>query len=83
MRRSIRKRIKEIARERNLPESIVQKAFECQFKMARENIQALDLINLTEEEFNETKTNYNWKYLGKLIVKYPTIKKLKEKWEQN
>lgn len=81
MEKRILKRTKELARETKLPESIIQKIFESQFRMAREVIKNIDMIDMSEEEFNNTKTNFNWKYLGKFFVRYSTIKKLREKWK--
>lgn len=82
MQKKIIRKIKELSRETGIPESIVQKVFESQFKMARETIKNIDMVNMAEEEFNNTKTNFNWKYIGKLYTKYSTIQKLKEKWQQ-
>jgi len=80
--KKLRKRIKELALEHNIPESVVQKAFEAQFRMAREVITELDLLNISEEEFNNIKTNFNWKYIGKYGTSYTFIQKLKNKWEK-
>lgn len=81
MERKLRKKIKELAKTHSLPESVVQKAFESQFKMTREIIRNLELLNISEEEFKDLKTNFNWKYIGKYNTSYNFIQKIKKKWE--
>lgn len=83
MQREIRKRIKELAKQHKIPESVVQKVWESQFRMIRDVTKHIDLKNISEEELNNIKTNFNWKYIGKLIVKYASIKKKRETWEKS
>lgn len=78
----LRKKIKELSVELDIPESVVQKAYESQFKMTRDVIKELELADLSEEEFNNLKTNFNWKYIGKFRTSYEFIQKLKKKWEK-
>lgn len=79
MQKKIRIRAKELSKELNIPESIILKAFESQFKMVREEIKNTDYSSLTEEEFNNIKTSFNWKYLGKFYTKYYIIQKLNKR----
>lgn len=80
MKKKLVKKIKEIAKRKNMPESVVQAIFESQFKFTRETIKELELIDedLSEEEFNKLKTNFNWKHLGKLHTSYRAVQKLKQ-----
>lgn len=80
---------KSVSEELNIPEEVVKKAYYSFWEFIRTKIQDLPLKeDLSEEEFNELKTNFNIPSLGKLSCtydrflgvreRYKYIKKLKE-----
>lgn len=72
-------KIKEVARQHNLPESVVEEVFNNQFKFYKERVEALPLKEIeTEEEFNELKTTFYFKHIGKMFVSWRRLKKIKE-----
>ena len=80
--KQLTRQIKRIAKENNLPESIVKEIYESQFKFIRQTIEAMDLKNMTEEEFEKLKCIFSLKYLGKFHTNWNVIKKInKEKHE--
>ena len=82
MEKKLRKKIKDLSVERNIPESVVQRIFESQFRFAKDKIETLELLELTEEEFKKKKTDFNFKYIGKLFTKYRFVKAGKKQWEK-
>jgi hypothetical protein len=59
----------------NLSKEEVRKIVESPYAFAKEKINDLDVKGIaSEEEFNNTKTNFIFKYLGKLHTNYKTIK---------
>lgn len=81
--------IHKIGLEFNLRDDHVRKIISSPYKFTREKITALDIKeDLTEEEFNELKTNFRYPYIGKLYTNFKICEKikkqkynLKEKWE--
>lgn len=71
-------KIKEISRKYNLPESVVEEIFNSQFKYFRETINSLPIKTLTtEEELNELKTTFYFKYIGKFYTTWNKVEKVK------
>jgi hypothetical protein len=67
-------KIKEVARKHNLPESIVEEMFNSQFKFYRDTVSKQPFKTLVDEdEFNELKTTYYFKYIGKFYTTYNKI----------
>lgn len=58
----------------NLTDSEVKEIVESQFKFAYEEIRKLDFEN---EDIENLKTNFLFKYLGKLYIDKKTIKNIK------
>lgn len=72
-------KIKEVARKYNLPESVVEEMFNSQFKFYRETVQDLPLKTIaTEEEFDELKTTFYFKYIGKFFTTWNRVEKMKK-----
>lgn len=72
-------KIKDVARKHNLPESVVEEIFNSQFKFFRETVSSLPLKTLkSEEEFNELRTIFYFKFLGKFFTTWGKNKKLME-----
>lgn len=63
-----KKQLIELAKEYKLPFSIVDQIFNSQFKFARETIEAIDIKGVSKEELKNIKTNFNFKYIGKLYA---------------
>lgn len=72
-------KIKEIARKYNLPESVVEDIFKSQFKFYRETAKEMDLKDITtEEEFDNIKSTFYFKFIGKFHTKWISVNKLNE-----
>ena len=86
----IRKLIHSLGLEFNLQDDIVQKIVQAPFKFTRETISNLDVSdNMTEEEFDNLKTNFIYMHIGKLYTNFSIYEKIKkqksnltEKWEK-
>lgn len=61
----------------NLRDIEVANIIESQYAFVKETIDDLALKDITEEEFDKLKTNFIFKYLGKLHTNYNIIKKSK------
>jgi len=72
-------KIKEISRKYNLPESVVEDVFNSQFKCFRTIVENIPIKEITtEEELNELKTTFCFKYLGKFYTDWRKIKYIKK-----
>ena len=72
--------INKVSIELDLDTEVVKEAYNSFWGFIRESIQSLPLKeNLTEEEFNKLKCNFNIPSLGKMHVTYPRYKALKER----
>lgn len=74
----------------NLTDKQVKEIIEAQFRFTYEKIKSLQLEGLSDEEIDNLKTNFYFKYLGKLYTNSRVIRnhKLKEeivkqKYEEN
>ena len=75
---------KKVAEEMNIPVEVVEFAYKSYWKFIRKTIQELPLKeDLSEEEFNKLKTNFNIVSLGKLSCTYDRYKRiiLREKYK--
>ena len=68
--------IHSIGLKNNLRDSEVREIVESQFRFTQETIRGL---KLTEENINDVKTNFIFKYLGKIFINEYTFK-LKEEY---
>lgn len=74
--------IKEIANKLTIPEEVAKEAYKSFWKYVRSTIIELPLKNnLTEEEFNSLKTNFNIPSLGKLNVTYDRLVGVKKRFK--
>ena len=74
---------KQVAEKMNIPVEVVEFAYKSYWKFIRKTIQELPLKeDLSEEEFNKLRTNFNIVSLGKLSCNYDRYKrvKLREKY---
>jgi len=62
----------------NLRDDDVRKIFESQFKFTYDTIRELELKEITEEQLDNLKTNFQYKYIGKLFINKEILKK---KWK--
>lgn len=60
-----------------LVDSEVRKIVESQFRFTYETIKNLNLEQLTDEEIENTKTNFTYKHIGKLFTSPDIIKRNK------
>lgn len=69
-----------VADKLKLPVEVVRKAYESYWLFVRETISELPLKSeLSEEEFNELRTNFNIPSIGKLSCTYDRYKAVKGK----
>lgn len=67
----LQEEIKRISRELTLPEKCVENTYKAYWTFIKETISQLPLKNdLTKEEFNKLRTNFNIPNLGKLSCTY-------------
>lgn len=77
---SLEEMIEEVSRNLNIPKEVVGAAYMSFWDYIRESIQALPLKeDLTEEEFNKLKCNFNIPSIGKLYVTYSRYRALKDR----
>lgn len=65
----------------NLTDEEVRKIVESQFRFTYETIRKLSFEGLTDEEIDELKTNFYYKYIGKIYTNSEVIKRHKRKEE--
>lgn len=64
---------------KGLPDHVVENIINSQYEFIKSKIEAIDFKGTnTEEEFDELKTNFILKYLGKLHTNYPTLNKIQK-----
>lgn len=72
--------LKQVSEELNIPYEVVNKVYSSYWKFIRSKIIELPLKeNLTKEEFEKLKVNFNLPSLGKLNCTYKRLLGLKEK----
>lgn len=71
-----------IASKLRIPKEVVKKAYESYWEYMRHTISKLPLKNdLSEEEFNKLRTNFNIPSIGKLSCTYPRYKAIKDRYK--
>lgn len=74
--------IDHVANKLELPREVVKEAYESYWKYIRCTISELPLKDdLSEEEFNKLRTNFNVPSLGKLSCTYPRYKAIKDRYK--
>lgn len=74
--------IKQVSIELGLPPKVVKEAYESYWTFIRNNIKALPLKeDLSKEEFDKLRTNFNVPSLGKLSVTWERYLGKKKQWE--
>lgn len=71
---------KKVSEELNIPEDIVGKVYKAYWKFIRDSISSLPLKeDLSEEDFNKLRTNFNIPHIGKLTCTYDRYKRVKQR----
>lgn len=71
-----------VANKLGLPREVVKEAYESYWKYIRCTISELPLKDdLSEEEFNKLRTNFNVPSLGKLAVTWDRYKAIKDRYK--
>lgn len=71
-----------IAQEMGIPAQVVKTAYHLYWRFIRDTIESLPLrTNLSEEEFNSLRTNFNVPSLGKLTCTYDRYKGVSKRLE--
>lgn len=74
--------IKQVSIELGLPPQVVKEAYESYWTFIRNNIKALPLKeDLSKEEFDELRTNFNVPSIGKLSCTYDRMIGVKKRFE--
>ena len=74
--------IDHVANKLKLPREVVKEAYESYWKYIRCTISELPLKDdLSEEEFNKLRTNFNIPSIGKLSCTYPRYKAIKDRYK--
>ena len=72
-------KIEKISEEMSIPKEVVIKAIESQYEFIRKKTKELHFDpNLTREEFDEMKTNFNIPCIGKLYASFYMYRKMNE-----
>ena len=72
-------KIEKISQEMSIPKEVVIKAIESQYEFIRKKTKELHFDpNLTREEFDEMKTNFNIPCIGKLYASFYMYRKMNE-----
>lgn len=75
--------IQHVSKELGLSSEVVKAAYESHWKFIRETIKALPLKeDLSEEEFNKLRTNFNIPSLGKLACTYERYMGMKKQYKR-
>ena len=75
--------ITQVSEELGLPVEVVKKTYESYWEFIRETIQSLPLKDdLSEEEFNKLRTNFNIPSIGKLSCTYTRYNILKNRFKK-
>lgn len=72
--------IKGVSQELNLPEEVVLVAYRSYWEFIRKTIEVLPLKDeITEEDFNKLRTNFNIPSIGKLYVTWDKVQSTKKR----
>ena len=72
-------KIEKISEEMSIPKEVVIKVIESQYEFIRKKTKELHFDpNLTREEFDEMKTNFNIPCIGKLYASFYMYRKMNE-----
>lgn len=72
-----------VARQLGLPYQLVEKTYKAYWRFIKDTIESLPLKEeLTEEQFNKLKTNFNIPSLGKLNCTYERYKGVKKMFKR-
>lgn len=75
--------IEKAAKELNLPKDLVDKTYKAFWRFVKDSISTLPLKeDLTEEEFNKLKVNFNIPSIGKLNCTYKHYQLLKKYYNE-
>lgn len=65
--------ISKLAKEHNLSEDEINEIVNSPYVFTKETIDELQLKDVTEEEFSKLKTNFIYKYIGKIYTQYRIV----------
>lgn len=74
--------LNQVANKLNIPVEVVKEAYESYWEYIRNTISELPLKeDLSEEEFNKLRTNFNVPSIGKLACPYDRYKAIKDRYK--
>ena len=65
--------IEQVSTKHNLPKEVVLVAYRSYWEFIKQTIQELNFKDITEEEFNNMRTNFNIPSIGKLYVTWDKL----------
>lgn len=72
----------QVSKELDLPFRVVDKVYKSYWRFIRDTIQSLPLKDsMSEEEFQNLRTNFNIPSIGKLSCTYDRVKRVKERYK--
>lgn len=72
----------QVSKEVGLPTEVVSKVYRYYWKFIRDSIQSLPLKeDISEEDFNKLRTNFNIPSIGKLSCTYDRVRRVKERYK--
>ena len=72
--------IEQVSTKHNLPKEVVLVAYRSYWEFIKKTIQELDLRDdMTEEEFNKLRTNFNIPSIGKLYITWDKLSNVKKR----
>lgn len=72
--------ISDVAKRTGFPERLIENTYNAFWKFIKDSIESLPLKeDLSEEEFNKLRTNFNIPSLGKLVCPYDSYDRVKRR----
>ena len=73
--------ITKVAAKHNLPKEVVLVAYRSYWEFIKQTIQSLNFKDITEEEFNKIRPNFNIPSIGKLYVTWDKLNNVQKRRE--
>ncbi len=72
--RKLRPVVNKIIKENNITEDQFNEIINSPYCFTKDTIDAIDLSEVTEEDFNKLETNFIYKFIGKFYTDYRSVK---------
>ena len=72
----------QVSKEQGIPKEVIELAYKSGWKFIKQTIETLPLKEpITEEVFNQYRTNFNIPSIGKLYITYDRVCRMKKRFE--